>query len=75
MFPSVFPSRSVVFFAVAFAGLCGSASPSAFGATQAVVPPAVVESPSTLPVSSDAARYPVEFAEFAAIPPAETDLT
>lgn len=72
MFPSVFPSRSVVFFAVAFAGLCGSASPSAFGATQAVVPPALVESSSTEPTYSAVERYPAEFAAVAAFPPAET---
>lgn len=74
MFPSLFSPRPSLLSTVVLAVLGGGAS-AAFGATQAVVPPAVVESPSTLPVSSDAARYPVEFAEFAAIPPAETDLT
>lgn len=72
MFPFVFPPRPFVLFAAACVGLCGSAPSTVFGATQAVVPPAFVETESTRPTSSAVELSPAEFADFDAIPPAET---
>lgn len=70
MFPSVFSPRPFVLFA-ALAGLYGVAS-STFGAPQAVVPPAFVETESAIATSSDVALYPAEFAVVDVIPPAES---
>jgi hypothetical protein len=66
VFPSLSPSRSFLLFA-AFVGLCVAAS-SALGATQATVPPALVEE---APAFSDAALQPADFSDFDALPPAE----
>ncbi|MBR2003861.1 MAG: hypothetical protein IJ991_06740 [Thermoguttaceae bacterium] len=76
MFPSDFsPPRPFLLLTVALAGLYGAASssPSAFGATQAIVPPALVETESTVPTSSAVQLYPAEFVDVNAIPPAEFD--
>ena len=67
MFPSLFSSRPFLLSAV-FAGLCGAAS-TAFGAPQAVVPPALVEPEPASPT------HPADFADFDALSPAETDAT
>lgn len=60
MFPSDFSPRPFLLSTVVLAGLCDVASSSAFGATQAVVPPAIVE---TEPTPSAVDLYPVEFAD------------
>lgn len=73
MFPSVFSPRPTVLFAVVFAGLCGGAPSPAFGATQAVVPPATIETASPTLTSSDVELYPADVANFNALPPAEID--
>ncbi|MBQ2791131.1 MAG: hypothetical protein IJE97_15955, partial [Thermoguttaceae bacterium] len=60
MFPSVFSPRPFFFSTVLFAGLCGAASSPSLGATQAVVPPALVETERPVPTSSVVELYPAD---------------
>ncbi len=74
MFPSVFSPRPLLLFDAVLAvlvGLCGGAS-STFGAPQAVVPPATVETESTVATFFNVELYPAELADFDAAPPAES---
>ncbi|MBQ9799888.1 MAG: hypothetical protein IJO40_08110 [Thermoguttaceae bacterium] len=68
MYPFRFPSRSTSLSTVLFfAGLSGIASSEALGASQAPVPPAVLENATAAPYE----RYPADFVDAVSIPPTD----